>query len=73
MGQLGLAGQFCCSMSVAVAEVTQVAAFSRGTLGTGTSKVGSPSPRSLSTWWSVAPQPCLGSLQHGSCTPGEEK
>lgn len=55
MGQLGLAGQFCCSMSVAVAEVTQVAAFSRGTLGTGTSKVGSHSPRSLSTWWSVAP------------------
>ena len=55
MGHLGSAGQSCCCMSVAVAEVTQVAALSRGTLGTGTSMVDSHSPRSLSTWWSIAP------------------
>ena len=53
MGELGSSGEFCCSMTMVVAEVTQVGAFSKGTSGSGTAKVVFHSPGSLGTWYSV--------------------
>ena len=53
MGELGSSGEFCCPMTVVVAEVTQAVAFSKGTSGAGTSKVVFHSSRSLGMWCSV--------------------